>query len=151
MLLQISFGTSVDLRARAGQRIAEAIAIEGLQKIIDRMDVERAERVAVERGHEDHERHAIGSDRVDHVEPRAARHLHVEEDQARAELLDRGDRGAAVGALLDDGDPGLIGEQHAQPLTSKRFVVGDHHSCLRELCVSHATRVAVSSLPDETR
>ena len=51
------------------------------------------------RGHEDHERHALAADRLDHLEAVHLRHLHVEEHQVRRVIHDRGDRFLAVAAL----------------------------------------------------
>jgi hypothetical protein len=60
--------------------------------------------VLIVSGDEDHERHALGADRLDDVEPVHLGHLDVEEDQLRGEVLDGGDRLLAVAALTGDLD-----------------------------------------------
>ena len=72
---------ALQLLLRAGEGLAEALAVERLEQVVDRVHVERAQRVAVVGGDEDDERHLVGADRVDHVEAVGAGHLHVEEHQ----------------------------------------------------------------------
>jgi hypothetical protein len=44
-------------------------AVEGLQQVVERADLERPQRVLVVRRHEDDERHPVGADGFDHLEP----------------------------------------------------------------------------------
>ena len=59
---------ALELLARARERLPEPLAIERLEQVVERVHVERAQRVAIVGGDEDHERHPVGADRVDHVE-----------------------------------------------------------------------------------
>ena len=78
-----------DLLARALQRLAEPLAVERLQQVVERAHLERPQRVLIVRGDEDHERHALAADRLDHLEPVHLRHLDVEEHQIRRVIHDR--------------------------------------------------------------
>ena len=53
-----------EVRLRALERGAEALLAERLQQVVDRVEVERPQRVAVERGHEDHRRAASPAGRA---------------------------------------------------------------------------------------
>ena len=95
------------LRARAPAP-AEALAVERLQQVVERVDVERPQRVAVEGGDEDDERHPVGADRVDHVEAVApgictSRNTRSGLSAAIAAMVS-----SAVPALGDQIDPRLL-------------------------------------------
>ena len=119
----------------------EALAVERLQQVVERVDVERAQRVVIEGGDEDDERHARRADRLDDVEAGGAGHLHVEEHQVRLQPADGIDRLGAGRALGDDFEPVFRREQRAQPLARERLVVGDEDA---HLAVRHATWNAAS-------
>src|SRR5204863_6732057 len=84
----------LDLLARALERIAEAIAIERLQEVIERPHLEGAKRVLIVRRYEDDQRHLLGADGLNHLEAVHLRHLDVEEHE--------------VGRQLDDGFGGFF-------------------------------------------
>ena len=92
---------ALDLLACALQRLAEALAIERLEDVVERADLEGLERVLIVGGHEDDEWHPLAADGLDHVEAVHLRHLHVEEDQIGRVVLNRGDGLFAVAALAD--------------------------------------------------
>ncbi len=148
--LEFAAGAAFDLLPGARDRLLEPIAVERLEQIVERVNVEGAQRVRVVGGDEDHERHARRADGLDDVEPAVARHLHVEEDEIGLQFLDRGNRRHAIGALRDDVHAGFAGEQRSQPLARERLVIRDENTSAWR-CVSHATRDAASSLPDGTR
>ena len=88
-----------DLLARALQRLGEALAVERLEQVVERADLERLERVLIVRGDEDDERHPLAADRLDDLEAVHLRHLDVEEHEVRRVIVDRGDGFLAVAAL----------------------------------------------------
>jgi hypothetical protein len=89
--------------------------------------LEGAHRVGVVRGDEDDERHLAGAHRADHVEPVAAGHLDVEEDEVRPERPDGVDGLGPGTRLADDAHVGVAREQRAQAAPRRRLVVGDEH------------------------
>ena len=80
---------ALDLLPGALQRLAEPFAVERLQQVVERADLERPQRVLIVGGDEDDERHALGPDRLDDFEPVHLRHLDVEEHQIRRVIHDR--------------------------------------------------------------
>ena len=60
------------LRARSMARL-HALGVERFQQVVDGVDLERLDRVLVERGDENDGRHPVGADAMHHVEPAAAR------------------------------------------------------------------------------
>ena len=89
------------------------------------MDVERPQRVAIVRGHEQDRRQVRRRDRLHDLEPVALRHLDVEEHQVGTLARDERQRRLSVAALADDGDAGLGGEQAADAAARRRLVVDD--------------------------
>jgi hypothetical protein len=125
---QFAIGPALQLRPRARQGILEAIAIERLEQVVQRVHLERAERVSVERGDEDDERHPLRADGLDQLESGCTRHLHIEEHEIRTKGLDCRHRRRAILALGDDLHPVFEGEQHEQPLPREGLVVGNDHA-----------------------
>src|SRR5262245_35251658 len=72
LAFKIGVGTMLDTLAGARERVAEAVAVEGLEQVIEGVHVEGAKRIAIERGHENHKRHARGANRLDDVEAGSA-------------------------------------------------------------------------------
>src|SRR5262249_39657999 len=77
------------------------------EEVVQGVDLERLEGVAVVGGDEDDGRHPLGADRLEHAEAVQAGHLHVQEDQLRLGLGQGGDGLAAVGALAPPPGVGL--------------------------------------------
>ena len=77
--------------ARALQRQLEPRRIDRLQQVVDRVDLERFDRVLIVRGHEDDVRSRGAA--VEHpprdLEARESRHLHVEKHQVGLQAVDR--------------------------------------------------------------
>jgi hypothetical protein len=70
----------------------------------------------------------MGRNRADDIEAVGAGHLHVEENQVGAKLLDRSDRRLCVVGLTSNFDVGFLA-QKAQKFTACRsFVVHDEHA-----------------------
>jgi hypothetical protein len=85
-----------EARTRAIERGAESLAIEGLEQVVDRIELERVDRVLVVRGDENHQRHRVAPDLLDHLEAVDAPHLHVEKHEVG---LERGDALHCLGAV----------------------------------------------------
>ena len=74
---------------RAARRLIEPRVVERLEQVVDRRELERAQRVAIVGGHEDDRRHPLGADRAHHVEPGELGHLVVEQHEIRSAGQDR--------------------------------------------------------------
>ncbi len=98
------------IAACALERFDELRAIERLQQIVDSVDPECVDRVLLVSGEEDHCRHLLDANRMDHVESRQPRHPHVEEHEVRRELANRPYRIGAIRARRDDLDIRLLTE-----------------------------------------
>ncbi len=112
--------------ARLGtrERLAKAIGIEGLEQVVDRLHLERAKRVAVERGDEHDRRRRLPRDRFEDAERVEIRHLDVEKEQLRLERGHLLDCLASAGARGDDFDlAGFLCQADDAP-AGNGFVVG---------------------------
>ena len=114
-----------DLPARALERVGEALAIEGLEDVVEGAHLEGLEGVLIVGGHEDDERHALAPDRFDDLEAVHVRHLDIEEDELRRVIQDRRHGFLAVTTLAHHLDVGLARQQGRQPLARERLVVHD--------------------------
>ncbi len=139
--LEIAIRLTLEILPGAYERFVEALAVERLQQVVERVDVEGAQRVVIERRHKHDERHARRTDGLDDLETARAGHLDVEEDQVRLQPPDGIDRLGPGGALGDDLQPVFRREERAQPLASKGLVIGDEDA---HLAVRHATWNAAS-------
>ena len=95
----------------------EAFPVEGLQQVIEGVHLEGAQGVVVVGGASVHS--------AQHGEAVHLGHLHVEEQQVRRVLLDGGHSLAPIGALADNLDVAVGGEQRqpakiSNPLTQRR-------------------------------
>ena len=133
-LAEVAGAAPLDVAPGVLQRLLEAVAAERLQQVVEGVDLEGLEGVLVVGGHEDHRRHLLGADLLDHAEAVAGRHLHVEEHQIGLLVLDRVDRLLAVGALADQLDVLFLLQQADDALARHRLVVHDHRPDL-----GHAT------------
>jgi hypothetical protein len=106
-------------------RQPEAFPVDGLQKVVDRVDVERTHGVSVVRGYEDRERHFVDADRLDDRKTVHFGHLNVEQNEVRGEFVDGGDRGTSGIALSDDLHVWQLVEPRPQATTRKRLVIHD--------------------------
>ena len=112
------------------QRLLQPPHVDGLEQVVDGVDLERLERVLVEGGDEhDHRRIGIALEQAaGDLEAAQARHLDVEEDEVRLVRLDRADRLATVGGGGDDLHVLMRLEAQAKPLGSQRLVVNDERA-----------------------
>src|SRR4051812_37675086 len=149
--LDLAVAVAIDLLAGARQRLAEALAVERLQQVVERVHVEGAQRVAVVGGDEDHERHLVDAHRLDDVEAVGAGHLHVEENEVGLQRENRFGAGGAVAGLADQFETGFFLEERAEPLAGEGLVVDDQDTSTRCGHDAHATRNAAGAPAAVTR
>jgi hypothetical protein len=107
------------------QRGLEPIPGERFQQVVHCMNVEGAQRVAIERGDEDDARQLVRGQRQDHFEAVELRHLDVEEDEVWLVGDDGLQRGGAIAALADEHDVALGREQTTDAAPRHRLVIDD--------------------------
>ena len=122
---QIAALIALDLFARALQRVGEPLAVERFEQVVERADLECAQRVLIVGGDEDDQRHALAADRFDHFEAVHLRHLNIEEDEIRLVIDDGGHGFFSVAALRDDLDIAFTGQQRGKSLPREWFIVHD--------------------------
>ena len=76
---------SADAALHAGQQLLEARAVDGLQQVIECLDLEGFQGETLVGGYEHHERRHAVADRFEAV---GAGHLHVEENEVGPQALD---------------------------------------------------------------
>src|SRR5262245_9503744 len=108
-------------KPRHGAR--EPLRIDGLDQVVERAHLEGPEREFVIGRREDHERHRV--ERREEIEARLARHLHVEEEELRLQILERLPGGPGVRGLADDLDLGILAEETAELVSREALVVHD--------------------------
>ena len=114
----------------------EVVAVHVLEDVSARPGAHRGEHgvVVLEHGHdEDRGGWVAGDDLASRLEPTAARHLQVHQDEVGRELADGTHSGLAVGRLPHDLDPRLGREQRADAFAEQRVVIGDNdaHDVIR--------------------
>ena len=115
--------------ARALDRLLQALRLDRLQQVVDRVHLERLDRVLVERGHEDDVACQLPLDQpARHLEARQPGHLHVQEHHVGLQALDGSQRLEAVGRLPHHLDVAELAEQEAQLVARQLFVVDDDRS-----------------------
>ena len=127
--LASSSGRSAAIRRRARcDRHLEPRRIDRLQQIVDRVDLERLDRVLIEgRDEDDVRRRAAAVEHpARHLEAGQPRHLHVEKHDIGLQPLDRRQRLDAVAGLADDLDAADLPEQVAQLVARQLLVVDEH-------------------------
>ena len=123
------------------ERRREAFRRHRLHQVIERVHLERPDRVLVERRGEDHEGHPI--EPLEQIEAAAARHLDVEEQQIDKLPLQARFRFFHIARLGHDRDVGVRGKQPPQLAARQPFVVGDERV--------HAVASAAAGGRSETR
>ena len=105
----------------------DARFVEGLEDVVDGVNVEGLDGVIVEGGGKNDLRQALFAFEklFDHAEAVEAGHLDVEEDQVRVVLFDQGEGFEAVLALGDDVHLGKAFEQEREFVARRPFVVND--------------------------
>ena len=125
---EVAGAPALEMRARVLERLPKAVAAERLQQVVERVHLERAERVLVVGGDEDDRRHLLGTDGLDDAEAVDTGHLHVEEHQVGHLVLNRRDGLRAVAALAHHFDVVLLLQQRQHALARDRLVVDDQGS-----------------------
>ena len=101
----------------------EPVLVDRLHQIIDRLRVERAERMLVECGDEHEQRRLDVHQPLDHRKSVEPRHLDVEEDEVGLVGLDLADRFASVGGGRDYLDIVMRLQSQLQALRREGLVV----------------------------
>ena len=109
--------------ARAIQRAQEPRAVERLQQVVERVDLEGPQRVLVVGRREDHHRDALRREGAYDAKPIHDGNLHVEEHELGLEPLDGRERLGAIRTLPHDLDVGLLLQQREHALARHRLVV----------------------------
>ena len=111
-------------RPHLSQRLAESFAPHRLEQIVERVHLERLERIFVVGGHEHDRRRRL--EQLQNLEAVQLGHLDVEQDQVRGQLADPFHRFEAVGAVGHDLDVRLLRQVLAQQRARRLFVVHHH-------------------------
>ena len=97
---------------------------KGLEKVVDRFDLEGLDRVRIVRGCKNHLRWI--AERTKDTEPIVARHLHIEKNQIRLRTLNDLDCCRTVFGFSDDFDIGERREKALRPIPRELLVVNEH-------------------------
>src|SRR5690606_36826874 len=150
-LLETLAAAQHELLARPAERTLEALRLEGLQQVVQRVRLEGLQGELVVGGDEDGHRHPLDAYPFEHAEAVEPRHLDIEEDQVRLHFADRFDRLDPVLALPRELHVVLPGEQVADARACQRFIVDDEglrrhgRAVLRTVGVNGADPPAVAS------
>jgi hypothetical protein len=113
---------------RAFDRRVEALLVERLEQVVERVHFERAQRVLVIGGSEDHERQLVVVERCEDVEAGARGELDVEEQQLGAETVDERHRFVAVGRDADDFHVVASAQQAHEARAGEALVLNDQRA-----------------------
>src|SRR6185437_13608601 len=116
---------------RTFHRRSKPSVVKGFEQIVDRVHVERLERISLVRRHEDDRGHAHDTDSGDDTEAVEARHLYVEKYDVGPELPDRVDGRLAARRIADELQLVHLGQQRSRQTPGRRFVVHDQHAAAR--------------------
>ena len=100
----------------------------------------------VERGDENGQRHAVGTDRPDNFEPIAPGHLYVEQHDLRSAGGDRFHGSVAVAGFEDVRSWRDDAQQFREPLARERFIVDDQDAPDHALKRSVFARTTIPSM-----
>ena len=148
LFAQLPYLAQLDQLAGPTECLLEALVVEWLDEVVERGELERAQSLLVECGHENRGRHRPGADLPHDVEARLAGHLYVEEDEIRFFRSDRLDGGDTVVRGADDFDPRLARQQVDDSLARQELVIDDKDANRR---VSHGPRQAIDTTADVRR
>jgi hypothetical protein len=101
------------------------VAIERLEHVVDRIDLEGVERVILVGGNEHDQRRRPLRQAAQHVETALATHLHIQQHQVGPQIRDHLNGLFAVRAFADDFDVEFFAAQLAQALPGGVFVIDD--------------------------
>ncbi len=115
-------------QAGAVQALLQTLAAHGLEQVIERPGLERADGVLVVGGHDDDHRQRSRRQAMDHVEAAQAGHLQIEQHQVGLQQGDLGQRFLAARCLARHGDIVEALQFLAQHLAGNRLVVNYQRS-----------------------
>src|SRR5690349_195695 len=101
----------------------EALRLEWLEQVIERVGFEGANRMFVEGGGDNDQRQALTWKFLEQVKAVHFGHLHVQEEQIGAVTLDGAERFGAAGAFSDKLQARYFLSQQPNALTRQRFVI----------------------------
>ena len=116
------------LSSRAIDRVAQPIGIDRLEHVVDGVHLERPQCVAIVGRDEHDERHRVGADALDDLEPGGAAELDVEQHEVGPADADRGNRFVARRAFTDARRVRHPLEFATKAASRERLVVDDQHS-----------------------
>ena len=119
----------------------EPLGRDRLQEVVDGVDLEGAQRVAVERRDEDDGRRRSAFQHAQDAEAVEAGHLDVQEQEIRTQVIDRLDCLESVLALRDDLDLVFPGQLLPDPLARQRLVVHENRAYGHDETRSPATSI----------
>src|SRR6185295_10049649 len=114
--------------AQTLQGFLEPVAVVGLQKIVDRVQVERTDGVLVEGRHEHQQWRRVAFELCGDFETGEAGHLDVEKYHVGLQRLDGRGRGETVRRLAGNLEVALRADPAAQLVARRGFVVDDEHA-----------------------
>ncbi len=106
----------------------EPFGRDRLQEIVDGVDLEGAQRIAVERRDEDDGRRRSSFQHAQDAEAVEAGHLDVQKQQIRTQVIDGLDGLEAIFALGDDLDFLFLGQLLPDPLARQLLVVHENRA-----------------------
>ena len=123
-------GRSSQPRLRLLDRLHHPLSIERLQQIIDRIHLERAHSILVERRRKHHlgNRHLAVQQLLQHAKSVQTRHLNIQKHQVRLMRPDQFNRLDSIGSLRENFDSTSSLQQILQLLPGQRFVIDDECS-----------------------
>ena len=124
LFLRQEGGLRSDLLFHAPQRSLQALGLDRLGEVVERIYIESFHRIVIVRGDKHHDRHVRHAYLLDNVEPACARHLDIEEQQIVAILFERRDRFVAIAAFPGDSDI-VARQQKPEPLARQWLIVGN--------------------------
>ena len=149
-MLEASCAIVVDA-PRTLDRCIQLFGLDGLEQVGQCLGLERAKRVLIEAGDEDHQRERNRAcNRAQHFESIQPRHLNVEKDQVRSQPLSQLQRPQSIFRLANDFDPRAARQQPAQAYARGLLVINQQAAQSRrhaDAAVSFNGRNTVARLP----
>jgi hypothetical protein len=106
----------------------KTLVVERLQQIVQRLYLERLDRISVVRRDEDNQRSGTSGKRRHDTKPVEVRHLHIEKQDVGTTAPSGFDRFMSAPALGDDGRFVVSAKEQPKPRSRKRLVVGNDHA-----------------------
>ena len=131
---------------RPVQRVAQPRLVDGLQQVVDGVQLEGPHRVFLVSRDERDQRHFVLLEGADHAEPVELGHVQVEQRQVRLLLHDQRHRLPARIRFADDADVVEAAEERGEERSRRPLVVGDHDAEGR--CHRARSSTARSAGPD---